>query len=73
MDLLGRKRPADSEFEILHLNVYPRPSLPAAAAMDSDWDEEVTSDLHAGDAEWIKMSSEFINVRGLSTEFITAA
>ncbi|KAG7447322.1 uncharacterized protein BT62DRAFT_892270 [Guyanagaster necrorhizus] len=29
--------------------------------MDSDWDEEVTSDLHAGEAEWTKMSSEFTN------------
>ncbi|KAK0236914.1 hypothetical protein EDD85DRAFT_907735 [Armillaria nabsnona] len=29
--------------------------------MDSDWDEEVTSDLHAGEAEWTKLSSEFIN------------
>ncbi|PBK71850.1 hypothetical protein ARMSODRAFT_882865 [Armillaria solidipes] len=27
--------------------------------MDSDWDEEVTSDLHVGEAEWTKMSSEF--------------
>ncbi|KAK0444740.1 hypothetical protein EV421DRAFT_2034772 [Armillaria borealis] len=29
--------------------------------MDSDWDEEVTSDLHIGDAEWTKMFSEFTN------------
>ncbi|KAK0476070.1 hypothetical protein IW261DRAFT_1339996 [Armillaria novae-zelandiae] len=29
--------------------------------MDSDWDEEVTSDLHIGETEWNKMSSEFIN------------
>ncbi|KAK0463212.1 uncharacterized protein EV420DRAFT_1160815 [Desarmillaria tabescens] len=29
--------------------------------MDDDWDEEVTSDLHAGEAEWTKMSSEFTN------------
>ncbi|KAK0238423.1 hypothetical protein EDD85DRAFT_508120 [Armillaria nabsnona] len=29
--------------------------------MDSDWDEEVTSDLHVGEAEWTKMSSEFTN------------
>ncbi|KAK0189685.1 hypothetical protein F5146DRAFT_1139093 [Armillaria mellea] len=29
--------------------------------MDSDWDEDVTSDLHGGEAEWNKMSSEFIN------------
>ncbi|KAK0431678.1 hypothetical protein EV421DRAFT_1911660 [Armillaria borealis] len=29
--------------------------------MDSDWDEEVSSDLHVGEAEWTKMSSEFIN------------
>ncbi|PBK59069.1 hypothetical protein ARMSODRAFT_899752 [Armillaria solidipes] len=29
--------------------------------MDSDWDEEVTSNLHIGDAEWTKMSLEFTN------------
>lgn len=30
---------------------YSRPSLPAAVAMDSDWDEEVSSNLHVGEAE----------------------
>ncbi|KAK0488520.1 hypothetical protein IW261DRAFT_1556976 [Armillaria novae-zelandiae] len=29
--------------------------------MDSDWDEEVTSNLHVGEAEWTKVFSESAN------------
>ncbi|PBK98903.1 hypothetical protein ARMGADRAFT_918949 [Armillaria gallica] len=39
--------------------------------MDSDWDEEVSSDLHVGEAEWTKMSSEFMNVNRYREGIIT--